>query len=350
MSDKKKIFLVAGGTGGHVFPCVATAQVLVEQGHDVTWVSDERGLKYQSHWPNNQIIKTPVLSSNNKAKFMLSLKFSFIKSFIKILKEKPDIIVGFGGYPSLPMMLAAQALGKKTIVHEANATLGKANALLGKRAHHVAVSFPSGHIKAVLTGNPIRPDIAALADKEHKFQNNKVNILIYGGSLGAQVFNQIVPQAFEKLTFKERARFSIQQQVVNDNARTALEKEYQDMGLEALLLPFIEDMPNALDNADLLMARSGASTVAEVTCAGRPAIFIPYPFHEDRQQYTNAKFVEKAGGGIIIDENDGEHTAAQKLYEFLKDLPDLEKMGKASKSLGKPKAAWTFAELIIKTA
>lgn len=348
--DKKKIYLVAGGTGGHVFPCIATAQALIEQGHDVTWVTDGRGLNFRKHWPNDSIFLTPVSSSNNSFKFIISLCFSFIKSFIKILICKPDVVVGFGGYPSLPMILAAQTLKKKTIVHEANATLGKANVLLGKRASHIAVSFPNAHIKAVLTGNPIRPEIAKLADQQYEFKNDRTRLLVFGGSLGAQVFNNVVPEAFGKLSQEQRDIFHVTQQIVNENTREILQEQYKELGVDATLLAFIDDVPSELAKADIVMARGGASTVAEVTCAGRATIFVPYPHHADRQQYSNAQTVVDQGGAIILDENDGEKNIVDALAKFLGDLPDIEKMAKASKALGNPKAAWTFAQLIIKTA
>lgn len=346
----KRIFLAAGGTGGHVFPAFATAEVLLDQGHDLYWVTDARGLKYKHHWQGkNTPLETQAASPANKIKFALKMGVGFIQSFVHLLKHKPDVVLGFGGYPSVPIVLAAQIMGIPTLVHEANATIGLANRFLGKNSKAIAVSFPDKHPKAVLTGNPVRPAIAALAERPFEM-GDQLDILVFGGSLGATIFETIIPSVMERLSADLRKRVRLTQQVVDDTARAALTLRYKNMGVEAALLPFVEDMQAALETAHLVICRSGASTVAELTAVGRPAVFIPYAFHGDNQQYANARAAADAGGAILLDEKHGAEQVTGALQAFLAMKPDWTAMASAMKNLGKPTAAWTLSELVVKTA
>lgn len=343
---KKSIILAAGGTGGHVFPAFATAEVLREQGHDVSWATDRRGLKYAHHWQGHSPMVISAASPVNKTIFALKMGAGFAHALVSLLVKRPHAVVGFGGYPSVPVVLAAQVLGIPTLVHEANATIGLANRFLGRKAKAIAVSFPDDHSKAILTGNPVRPAIAELADMLYA-PGDKLNLLVFGGSLGARIFEQIMPSALAA-----RADIRLTQQVVDDEGRAGLDIIYKDMGIEASLLPFIEDMPGALKAADLVISRSGASTVAELTATGKPAVFIPYAHHGDAQQYANARAAEAAGGAVVIDEKMGIDNAVAQLSQFLAslDTAKLTQMAGAMKALGNPKAAWTLAELIVTKA
>ncbi len=345
----KKIVLAAGGTGGHVFPAFAVAEVLKEQGHEVYWATDKRGLKYAQFWSGPKPIVTHSASPANKLKFAALNGMGLAQAKTAFLFNRPDIVVGFGGYPCVPTVLAGQLLGIPTIVHEANATLGLANKLLARNAKAVAVSFENKHPKAVLTGNPVRPAIARLAEGSYN-KDDKLDLLVFGGSLGAKIFAELIPAVLEKMTPTYRSAIKVMQQVVDEDMRFILAKKYKDMVEHATLVAFIDDMPGELAKADLVISRSGASTVAELTCAGIPAIFIPYPHHGDRQQYENAKFCAEAGGAVLLDEKDGMETLTGALHAFWAQSPDLSGMAKAMKTLGRPKAAWTLAELIVKTA
>lgn len=345
----KKIVLAAGGTGGHVFPAFAVAEVLREEGHDVRWATDRRGLKYESHWQGAKPIVTASASPAGKIKFAAQMSTGVQQALVSFIKNRPDVVVGFGGYPCVPAVVAAQVLGIPTVLHEANATLGLANKVLAKNAKAVALSFNGDTKNAHLTGNPVRPAIARLADLPFE-QNEKLNILVFGGSLGAKIFADLMPLVLERMTPEFRASIALTQQVVDEDVKADLENRYKAMGVDATLVPFINDMPDQLAKAHLVIARSGASTVAELTCAGRPAVFIPYPHHGDRQQYANAKFCVDAGGALMLDEKDGLDTVAGALQAFLASRPDLAAMAKSMKLLGKPKAAWTLAALIVKTA
>ena len=342
---KKRIILAAGGTGGHVFPAFATAEVLREQGHEVYWATDKRGLKYAHHWQGPKPIVTMAASPANKVNFAAKMGLGFTQSFAALTKIRPHAVVGFGGYPSVPVVLAAQLFKIPTLVHEANATIGMANRFLGRDAKAIAVSFPDKHPKAILTGNPVRPPIAALAEASY-IKSDVLSVLVFGGSLGAKIFEEVIPRSFRDLGRKVR----LTQQVVGDEARAQLAETYKDLGIDATLLPFVEDMPQALKDADLVISRSGASTLAELTAAGRPAVFIPYAHHADAQQYANAKAAVDAGGAVMIDEKDGVDAAVGKLTVFLAGQPDLPRMAAAMKALGNPKAAWTLAELIVTKA
>lgn len=346
---KKKIILAAGGTGGHVFPAFAVAEVLRGQGHDVRWATDSRGLKYKSHWRGVEPMVTYSSSPANKIKFIVMNGFGVLQALCSFIKNRPHAVVGFGGYPCVPAVAAAQILGIPNIIHEANATLGLANKVLAKNAKAVCLSFAGDSPKSIVTGNPVRPAIAALADKNYS-QHEKLNILVFGGSLGAKIFADLMPTVLSNMTEEFRTSISLVQQVVDDDVRFGLAKIYEDIGVNATLVPFINDMPEQLEAANLVIARSGASTIAELTCAGKPAIFIPYPHHGDRQQYANANFCAKAGGALVLDEKDGLEQIASTLQGFLASRPDLPAMASAMKSLGMPKAAWTLAEIIIKNA
>lgn len=345
----KRIILAAGGTGGHVFPAFAVGEVLRDQGHDVHWATDKRAVKYQTHWQGAKPIVTASAAPASKLKFMIHTFIGMLQSFAHLVRIRPHIVVGFGGYPSAPMLFAAQALGIPTIVHEANATVGLANKVLGRAAKKIAVSFASDLPKTVLTGNPVRPDIAALADLPYRL-GDTLHVLVFGGSLGARIFETLIPEALKILPQELRSRLYLTQQVVEDEARERLRKQYAEMKIDAILEPFIDDMPAELRNADLVICRSGASTLAELTAAGRPAILIPYAHHADRQQYANAAAAMQAGGAVLLDEQDGAERLIDALRGFLASNPDLNAMAAAMKSLGKPRAAWTLAELIVTTA
>ena len=346
---RKKIVLAAGGTGGHVFPAFAVAEVLRDQGHDVLWSTDSRGLKYKSHWQGLDPIVTWSASPANKVKFIMMNGFGVIQALWFFIKNRPHVVVGFGGYPCVPAVAAAQILRIPTIIHEANATLGLANKVLARNARAVCLSFAGGYPKSIVTGNPVRPAIASLAEQNYT-PHEKLNILVFGGSLGAKIFTDLMPQVLTNMTEEFRNSISLVQQVVDDDVRSGLAKIYEDIGVDAVLVPFINDMPQQLGQADLVIARSGASTVAELTCAGKPAIFIPYPHHGDRQQYANAEFCAKAGGAVVLDEKDGLEHIASTMQGFLASRPDLPGMAKAMKSLGMPKAAWALADVVLENA
>lgn len=345
----KRILLVAGGTGGHVFPAFAVAEVLRGQDHDVYWATDRRAVKYQTHWQGHKPIVTRSAAPANKLTFMIETCIGMTQSLVHLIRVRPHIVVGFGGYPSAPMLFTAQALGIPTLIHEANATIGLANRVLGRGAKKIAVSFESSLPKTVLTGNPVRPDIAAIADVPYEV-GDTLNLLVFGGSLGAKIFETLIPDVLKTLPEETRKTIYLTQQVVGEGPREQLQKQYEDMGIEATLLHFIDDMPAELQTAHLVISRSGASTLAELTAAGRPAVFIPLTLHTDRQQYANAAAAMQAGGAVLLDELDGIERVTEALRGFLAQRQDLPAMAAAMKSLGRPRAAWTLADLIVTTA
>lgn len=356
MTKEKTVILSAGGTGGHVFPARALADELIKRGFAVAVCTDTRGLKYfdgmNADIPRH-IISSGTYSAGLKGKmiFALSLVKGFFQS-VKIVRHyKPMAMVGFGGYPSVPPLFAGQLFGVPTILHEQNAILGLANKLLLSRAKKVACSYAEtvglrGSDKVVVTGNPVRADIAALGQSDYPSLENKITVMVVGGSQGAKVFSDIVPQAFVRLPDTIKSRLNIIQQSRPDAADT-VRKLYQAAGLQAEVKSFFDDMPERIKTAHLFITRSGASTVAELTAAGRPAVYVPFPFNRDNQQVYNAEQVAKVGGGWVMLEKD---LTADNLKNLLEDLlsnpQKLSDAATAAKTQGRGDAAVRLADVV----
>jgi UDP-N-acetylglucosamine--N-acetylmuramyl-(pentapeptide) pyrophosphoryl-undecaprenol N-acetylglucosamine transferase len=355
--DAKLILLSAGGTGGHMFPAAALTRELLARGCRVEVVTDSRGAPYENAFSGVKfhVISAGTLGSGlmGKVKGVLRLVAGIVSAFGLVRSLRPAAVVGFGGYPSFPGVFAAQNLSIPTVIHEQNAVLGKANAMLAKRAKRVALSMGSAANNArIVTGNPVRPEIAALAATPYPAlaHGGKIKLFIMGGSLGATVFSKVVPAALAELPDEQRARLDITQQCRAadiDEVRAA----YAKMGIRARLESFINDVPDVLAACHLVISRSGASTVAEVTAAGRPAIFVPYPHHADQQQKANAAVVADAGGAWVMEEKDFTAEAlVARLAELLNDPRELERMAMASRGCGRPDAAQSLANLVIETS
>ena len=276
-----------------------------------------------------------------------------------IKKLKPEVVIGFGGYPSVPGVYAAQRQKIKTVIHEQNAIIGKANAFLAAKADRIALSLPlvSGldevdKIRSVITGNPVRPDIAALFTQPYPTlsQDGSLRILVMGGSLGARVFSRVVPDALIKLPAAYRSRLHIVQQCREEDLEAA-RKIYSENGIKADLSVFIDDVAHELEHAHLVIARSGASTVAEVATAGRPAIFVPYPHHKDQQQKMNAEAVADSGGAWVMTEAGFTAEALLARLETLLQNPQiLFKAAEKARECGKPDAARKLGNLVTALA
>lgn len=320
-----KVILSSGGTGGHMFPALALAQALKAKRVDVSLVTDARGVAYAKRMPDMdyKVVASATVKAGlvAKVKMMLSLALGVGQALVLIAREKPDVVVGFGGYPSFPAVLAAQVLGIPTVLHEQNAVLGRANKMLAGRAKKIALSLPTMDAlpkawqkKSVVTGNPVRADFGKLATYIAPDEGGDVNILVLGGSQGAKVFSTLLPQAVELMADKARLHI-VQQCKAEDIAQ--VQAAYDAMGVRAQLEAFIEDVPRQMERAHLIIARSGASTVAEVANAGRAAVFIPYPYHADQQQRANAKALADVGGAVLLEEPT---LTAEKLAKELENL------------------------------
>ncbi len=360
----KHIILAAGGTGGHLFPAEALAEELLKQKFQVSLFTDARFSGYEAAGMKGMLAEIPVFSvrAGTLGKSLRSRINGFLNMGLGILqarkllkKMQPAVVVGFGGYPSFPTVFAASLLGIPTIIHEQNAILGKANRVLASRVTNIATSIrdtglmrPENINKCKLVGNPVRSAIRALHDVPYPqlTQDGVMRVLVTGGSQGAHIFSDVVPQSIALLPENLRQRLRIDQQArVEDMEKTR--KYYKDIGVNADLSPFFNDVPARLASAHLVIARSGASTIAELTCAGRPTILVPLPNSADDHQTANAMAVEDAGGGWVMPQDGFTPEALAARLEAFLTLPEsLERAAENIRSLGKPQAAVNLAQLV----
>ncbi len=358
------IAIAAGGTGGHLFPALAMARVLKARGHGVVLFSDERARGYDHDMPVDEVFIIPSASISGRS---LSKRFSALFRLAqgcfkawRIMGSK-DIraIAGFGGYPTLPPLFGAKFRGIPVILHEANAVMGRANRLTAGFAHAVAGSFAglkylpeAAKNRFTLTGMPVRA--AVLAQRETVYSAPEVHepflLLVFGGSQGAKAFSDIVPEAIKALDTAEKTRLRIVQQCrPEDLERVA--KAYKEAGVEVELNSFFTDMPERIARAHLVISRSGASTVSEIACIGRPAILVPFPHSLDQDQRANAKQLEDAGGGWMWEEKNLEPVElARRLTELMNSPSALEAAAAKARSAAQPDAAARLADLVEKHA
>ena len=359
MNDKAPLVLLsAGGTGGHVFPARALAEELLRRGLRVALATDTRGLKYfdglDASVPR-YIIASGTYTSGvvGKINGVFELAKGFIQSLKLIHRYKPIAIVGFGGYPSAPPLFAGQVMGVPTILHEQNAILGLANKLLAPFARKIALSYAetvgmsAGLLsKSVFVGNPVRQTIADLSSEPYPSMDNKINIMIVGGSQGAKVFSDVVPIAIARLPPEIQKRLHIIQQSRPD-AVESVRDIYSKTELDFEIKSFFDDMPERIKKTHLFITRSGASTIAELTAAGRPAIYVPFPWNRDNQQVYNAEQVEKAGGGwMVLERNLTVEGLKTLLLNLLESPEKLTGAAASAKRLGKINASSLLAEII----
>ncbi len=359
----KLIMLSAGGTGGHIFPADALAQDLLSRGYRVVLVTDVRGKKYE---PFAGGIPVYVVNSGTvgaglykKIKSIASMGVGFFQARKLLSDLKPSVVIGFGGYPSVPALYAAQMKKIPTVIHEQNAILGRANVFLAHKAQKIAVAW--AHVeglegddesRAIVTGNPVRPDISSLFNKPYPTieRDGSLRIFITGGSQGASVFADVVPQALLNLNPSYRARLDIVQQCHLDDI-PRVQKLYDDAGIKSDIRPFFKDMALQLEKCHLVIARSGAGTVSEVTTAGRPAIFVPYPHHADQQQKRNADSVADAGGAWVMTQNGFTPDAlSARLETFLQNPETLFRAAENARSCGRPDAARKLGNIVMALA
>ena len=327
----KRIVIMAGGTGGHVFPALAVAELLIEKGWQVSWLGTQKGLEsrvipesgIEIDWLSVTGVRGKGLTSKITAVFML---FKACVQALKILrKRKPDVILGMGGFVAGPGGLMAKLLGLPLIIHEQNRIPGTTNRLLARLANQVLEAFPgsfSGKIKATCTGNPLRKQFLSVLENRPRQSENEVRILIFGGSQGAQILNETVPEAIAEYQKSSLATQSVQIKHQTGAAMLSLvESRYKSLGLKAESTAFIEDMVAAYQWADLVICRAGAMTVSEVAAMGVPAIFIPLPSAIDDHQAANARYLTEAGAGLLLMQNDlNPVTLAEYITKALKQL------------------------------
>ncbi|MEX2453315.1 MAG: undecaprenyldiphospho-muramoylpentapeptide beta-N-acetylglucosaminyltransferase [Rhodospirillaceae bacterium] len=313
MSRAPHVVLAAGGTGGHIFPAIAVAEELLARGYEVSLVTDRRGQGFGSALP--QVAVHRIRASGigrgivGKLSSAASIAAGVLQARRLLTRLRPVCVVGFGGYPSVPTMIAATSRGIPSIVHEQNAVLGRANRLVAPRVSAIATSFADtafvrdeDRAKTVLTGNPVRGAFSAA--RREAFppigpNGEGLRVLVLGGSQGARILSDVVPRAFAEMPPTLRRRFAVTQQCrPEDMERVAA--AYAAAGMNPVLAPFFDDVPDRMAAAHVVIARAGASTVAELAEAGRPAILVPYPHATDDHQTANARAMEAAGGAWLI--------------------------------------------------
>ena len=352
------VMLAAGGTGGHMFPAEALARALLERGVPVALITDRRGQAFGDALPEVKVhrIRAGRMGQGIGAKLraLLDMGLGFFNARRLIRDLKPAAIVGFGGYPSIPTVLAASALNIPVILHDQNALLGRANRRLARRARKVATSFdkvmgvPDG-IAAVPTGNPVRPAILPVRDIPYPAlsPDGRISILVMGGSQGAHVFSEVVPAAMALLPPQLKSRIAIVQQCRAEDIGAA-RAAFAATGVNAELATFFNDVPRRLADCHLAVTRSGASTVAELGVAGRPAVLVPYPFATDDHQFANANAFAADGAGWVVRQRAFTPQWLAERIETLAAMPDqLVRGAAAARAAGRPDAARLLAELVI---
>jgi len=350
--------LAAGGTGGHLFPAQALAGELMRRGRRVVVMTDARGHNYGSAFPGAEIATVPSATFANRGALGRLAAFGVIllgvlAAWRKLLNLRPRAVVGFGGYPSLPVMIAASIARIPAALHEQNAVLGRVNRLLAPRVTRIAASFPFARFapkdsrRVVFTGNPVRPEAAALRSAPYgpPLPGGPIQLLIFGGSQGARALSELVPAALIRLPQALRERMAIVQQARTEDI-DMVEAAYRAAGLKAEVAKFFSDLPRRMADAHLVIARSGASTLSELTVIGRPAILVPYPFAMDDHQAANAAVLEKAGAAWVVPQSAlNPERLAELLTEIFRSPEMLGARAAAAKALGHADAAERLADL-----
>ena len=356
------IVLSAGGTGGHLFPAQALAGELLRRGRRIVVMTDRRGRNYESAFPGAGIEQVPAatFAGSLAARLVAPLQIlaGLVVSLAKFARIRPAAVVGFGGYPSLPVMTAAWLGGYPTAIHEQNAVLGRVNRRLASRVGTVAASLPLARFaprdasRIVYTGNPVRPEAASLAAANYiaPAENGPIRLLVFGGSQGARALSELVPAAIMRLPETLRTRIEITQQCRTEDIQR-VRAAYGIVEVKAELRTFFDDMPRRMADAHLVISRSGASTISEIAVIGRPAILIPFPFATDDHQTANAAVLADAGAAWLVQQRDlSERKLAILIEEILANPAELQRRAAAAHALGKPDATRRLADLIDRIA
>jgi UDP-N-acetylglucosamine--N-acetylmuramyl-(pentapeptide) pyrophosphoryl-undecaprenol N-acetylglucosamine transferase len=360
----RPILLAAGGTGGHLFPASALAQELQRRGYAVELATDLRAEKYGGDFPARAIHRIPSATLTSRSPSALAATFSrlglgFARALTLLLRVRPKAVIGFGGYPTLPPIIAARTLRIPTAIHEQNAVMGRANRLLSRYVDKIGLSFmptkllgPEAEGKARLTGIPVR-------DSVHKFRGvpyappydkSPLTLLVFGGSQGARFFSEIMPPAVLQLSRDIRWRLTVVQQA-RDEDLVSLREAYAKAGIAAQVAPFFHDLPERIANAQLVIARAGASTVAELTTIGRPGLLVPLPHALDNDQLENATRLEQAGGGWCVRQSElTPERLAERLEALLSSPERLTNAARKAHAMGAIDAVAGLADLVDELA
>src|SRR5512135_1514344 len=350
----RTILIMAGGTGGHIYPGLAVADALRAQGWNVVWLGAPNSMEaelvpkhgYEVAWVNFSGVRGKGMLR------LLALPFTLLRalgqSAAAIFRHRPDVVLGMGGYITMPGGLMAAILRRPLVIHEQNSIAGLSNKVLAKLATRVLSGFPEVLNKTQWCGNPVRADIAALPEPQVRFagRTGRLNVLVVGGSLGAQALNEALPQALAMLGEQERP--NVLHQTGKKHFET-VRKLYRDAGVNADIRAFLDDMANQYAKADVVICRAGALTIAELAAAGVASVMIPFPFAVDDHQTHNARFLSEKGAAVLLPQKE---LSAGKLAQLLREMnrEKLLAMAQAARSLAKPDATQQVAQACISLA
>jgi UDP-N-acetylglucosamine--N-acetylmuramyl-(pentapeptide) pyrophosphoryl-undecaprenol N-acetylglucosamine transferase len=360
--DGAPVIVAAGGTGGHLFPAEALAAALRRRGRRVHLATDRRAARYGGAFADADVhvITSDTVRGRGPvalAKSSLRLGFGLVQAWTLIGRLKPAAVIGFGGYPTIPPVLAAARRGVPSLIHEANAVLGRANRLLAPRVNAIATGFPDVcrgdprlAAKATLTGNPVRPAVVAAASAPYPASAEPLRLLVFGGSQGARIMAEIVPAAIALLEPGLRARLAVVQQAREEDL-ARVRSAYAALSAAAEIAPFFPDLPARMAASHVVVSRSGASTIAELAAIGRPAILVPLPHALDQDQFANAGQLEAAGGAIrLVQDEFTPRRLAAEIAALAAAPQRLTAMAAAARSLARLDAADRLADLVLQVA
>jgi UDP-N-acetylglucosamine--N-acetylmuramyl-(pentapeptide) pyrophosphoryl-undecaprenol N-acetylglucosamine transferase len=348
--------IMAGGTGGHIFPALSVAEHARAAGWDVVWLGSRAGMEARIVPPKGYEMAWIRFSGVRRSGLLpmvtlpLNLLVAFWQSARAIFAHRPDVVLGMGGYVAFPGGMMASFLQRPLVIHEQNSIAGLTNRVLAGVADKVLAGFPDafGKRKSEWTGNPVRAEIANIAPPGERYgtRAGPLRVLVLGGSQGAKALNDVMPLALAKLNE------SGQPEVIHQAGAAHLETvraSYASVGVSATVIPFIDDMAATYAAVDLMICRAGASTIAELAAAGVPAILVPYPYAVDDHQTHNARFLAERGGAVLIPQHE---LTAERLAKLLGELTreKLLVMAKAARSAGKPEATRAVAEACMALA
>jgi UDP-N-acetylglucosamine--N-acetylmuramyl-(pentapeptide) pyrophosphoryl-undecaprenol N-acetylglucosamine transferase len=357
MIDVRPVLIMAGGTGGHVFPALAVADELRSRGVPVVWLGTKAGIESrlvpQAGYPIEWMSITGLRGKNTLTLLLAPLRITIAcwQALAVLLRRNPCAVLGMGGFASGPGGLMAWLIRKPLIIHEQNAIAGLTNKILAKFATTVMQAFPAVFKQAVTTGNPVRQSICEITKPELRFKQDSndsrenLRLLIVGGSLGAAKLNEIIPQALEKVEINTRPEVIHQTGLKNiDSAKN----NYLNAGVEAKVEAFIDDMSSVYEWADLVICRAGAMTVFELAAAGVASILVPYPYAVDDHQTVNACYLEKAGASIIRQQNAlTVDWLVDEINDFSVNRKKLLDMAIAARKLAIPQSAKNIADACL---
>ncbi len=350
----RTIMIMAGGTGGHIYPGLAVADALRDQGWQVVWLGAPNSMEaelvpkhgYEVAWVNFSGVRGKGVLR------LLTLPFTLLRalgqSAAAIFRHRPHVVLGMGGYITMPGGLMAALLRRPLVIHEQNSIAGMSNKVLAKLSTRVLSGFPDVLNGTEWSGNPVRADIAALPEPQARYaqRSGRLNVLVVGGSLGAQALNEALPKALAQLPEQERPH--VLHQTGKKHFET-VQKLYAEAGVSADIRAFLDDMANQYAKADVVICRAGALTIAELAAAGVASVLVPFPYAVDDHQTHNARFLSEKGAAVLLPQTE---LSAERLAQLLRglDRERLSAMAQAARSLAKPDATQQVAQVCISLA